>query len=84
MFNSAAVDVTSDKPAAGSPVQLVSVPAEGVPRFGVTNTAEVKSAFVLFDTTIASNSVSNNEPNTFLPGFPAARLSLAVKFVVLV
>ena len=37
-------------PAGGSPVTLVMVPAEGVPKFGVVKTGELKEPVALFKT----------------------------------
>ena len=68
----------------GKLVQLVKVPADGVPMLGVVKVGDDKSALVAIAVEMLLNSVSISVPLTIFKGLPEDRLSLVAKFVLLV
>ena len=68
----------------GNPVQLVKVPADGVPMLGVVKVGLTKSALVATAVAMLLNSVSISVPLTIFKGLPEDRLSLVAKFVLFV
>jgi hypothetical protein len=68
----------------GSPVALVNTAADGVPKLGVTNVGEFRSALVAIAVAMLSNSVLISVPFTTLFALPLGKESLAAKLVLLV
>jgi hypothetical protein len=68
----------------GKPVQLVKVPAEGVPMLGVVKEGLTKSALVAIAVAMLLNSVSISVPLTIFKALPEDKLSLVAKLVLLV
>ena len=66
----------------GRPVQLVSTPADGVPRAGVVKLGDTKSAFVATAIAMLANSVLISVPLTILSGSPDDNASLVAKLVL--
>jgi len=69
-------------PRTGRPVQLVSGPEVGVPRTGVVNEGETRSAFVATAVAILANSVLISVPLTIFSGSPGDRESFVAKLVL--